>query len=178
MRKAVVAVLVAAAAIVIASVIFVRWPGDAGSYGNGLSAPLRVGGVLDAGTMRIENHGGGPLWVDDTRLHRPDGLTLVGALVTSGNAAIGSANGWPPPTKAKLVQARGYRIPVRSDVDLVVGFRATQPGTWSVEGVDVLYHRRILGVTLKLRDHIGEWIGVCARATKGQPRCTPPDPLR
>jgi hypothetical protein len=176
--KAVVALLVTAAAIGIAGVSLVRWPGDAGSYGNGLSGPLRVGGVLDVGTMRIENRGGGPLWLDDIRLHRPDGLTLVGALVTPGNAAIGSAYGWPPPTKAKLVQARGYRIPAHSDVDLVIGLRAAQPGTWTVEGVDVFYHRRILGVTLKLRDHVGEWIGACARATKRQPRCTPPDPLR
>jgi hypothetical protein len=40
----------------------------------------------------------------------------------------------------------------------------------------VLYHRTILGVAVKLRDHVGVWIGACAR--NGSANCNPPSPPR
>jgi hypothetical protein len=172
--KALVALLVVLVAGAAAGLAFVRWPGDAGSYGNGVGGPLRIGSVFDTGLMQVENHGRTPLTIDEIRLHRPDGLALVGALATPRNPVIGSAHGWPPPSPVHLVPARGYRVPAHGLVNLVIGLRAVRPGSLRVEGVDVLYHRSIFGVTLKLRDHVGVWVGVCARRTAVQPSCDPP----
>ena len=174
MRKALLASLVALAAIGVAAVVLVRWPGNVGSYGFGIGSPLRVGTVLAVGEGGVANHSSRPLTIDRITLHDARGLTLVGALVARGNAAVGALYGWPPHSAAHFFPARGYRVPPHSEVDLVIGVSANHAGQFIDHGVDVSYHRRVVGVTLKLRDHVGAWLGVCARRTAAQPRCAPP----
>jgi hypothetical protein len=164
-------VLVVVAVLTVVGVAFVRWPGDIGDYGNGVGSPARVGQTLSVGLADIDNGTSRPLVIDRVQLHRAVGLTLLGAAVDAGSGAVGMLRGWPP-TGRRLVPARGHRVPAHRRIDLVIGLLADRPGDDGAEGVDVLYHRRILGVTLKLRDHIGVWIGVCAR--RGNANCNPP----
>lgn len=161
--------LVAAAGA--AAVAFVRFPGDVGDYGNGVALPMRVGSAISVGLADVANRGDGPLVIDGVRLHHGSGFTLLGAAVDSGRGAVGAVHGWPPGGRT-LVPARGHRVAAHHRIDLLVGLRADRAGDLTAEGVDVLYHRTVLGIAVKLRDHVGIWIGACARPA--DERCNPP----
>ena len=160
-----------AAAAGAAAVAFVRFPGDVGDYGNGTALPMRVGNAISVGLADVANRGDGPLVIDSVRLHDGNGFTLLGAAVDAGTGAVGAVRGWPPGGRT-LVPARGHRVGAHQRVDLLVGLRAERAGDLTADGVDVLYHRTVLGVTLKLRDHVGIWIGACAR--RADENCNPP----
>ena len=69
----------------------------------------------------------------------------------------------------------GAVVPAHAEFQMVVGLRATARGTFSVRGVDVLYHESWHGLDLRRKAHIGVEIQGCAVTTStGFPRCTLP----
>jgi hypothetical protein len=171
-----VAVVLVAAGAAVAGVVatHVRWPGDVAVYGSSVGSPERLGRTFAVEMGPVPNDSGRPLVVDEVRLHGADGAALTGVLAAHANAGVGATHGWPPKTTVKLQSVRGFRIPPHAEADLVVGIRPTRTGNVGVHGVDLLYHRRILGVTVRFRDHIGIRVALCARHTTREPRCTPP----
>jgi hypothetical protein len=132
---------------------------------------MRVGDAVSVGLVQVANGGGGPLVIERVQLHDGRGFALLGAAVDEGRGAVGAVRGWPP-TGRHLAPARGHRLAAHETVDLVIGLRAERAGDLTAEGVDVLYHRTILGVRVELRGHVGVWIGACARDRDAN--CNPP----
>ena len=66
-------------------------------------------------------------------------------------------------------------IPAHTDVELVVGFRATKPGSFRVRGVDVRYRERWTGVEVKRLTHTGVLVVGCTVAAGAKSaRCRAP----
>jgi hypothetical protein len=151
----------------------VRWPGDVAIYGNSVGAPERVGRTFAVEMGPVPNDSGRPLVIDDVRLHDASGAALTGVLAAHASAGVGASHGWPPKSSVRLEPVSGFRIPPHDEADLVVGIRPTRAGDVVVHGVDLLYHRRILGVAVRFHDHIGIRVALCARHTTREPHCTP-----
>jgi hypothetical protein len=142
----------------------VRWNGSLGhGYGSGVGVPVRVGQTFSVGMTMI--HTNRPVRIESVRLHDPKGrVALVGALVGRVERfAVGTARGFPPsPPGASLRTAYGAVIPAHAEVELVLGFRAVEPGIFRVRGVDVRYRERWPGVEVKRLTHTGVLVVGCA----------------
>jgi hypothetical protein len=137
----------------------VRWSGSLGyGYGNAVSIPMRVGESVSVGMTTIRT--GRRVRIESVRLHgATGGVVLAGALL--GQGGVGTAPGFPPSGTMPLRAAEGAVIPAHANLQLVVGLRATDPGTFRVRGIDVRYLGRWHGVDLRRRTHTGLFVYGC-----------------
>jgi hypothetical protein len=145
----------------------VRWNGGIGhGYGNAVGMPMPVGAAFTFGMDDLRpSH---RIRIEAVRLHHRHGaIELVGAVVhQTDRGMVGALRGFPP--------SRGYG-PMRPAVGAVVeaggaaaleiGLRATQPGTFDIAGIDLLYRERLLGVDVPREAHLGLRIYGCAVRT-------------
>ena len=139
----------------------VRWNGSLGhAYGNAVGIPVHAGQSFSVGMTAIDTSRN--VRIESVRLHRPSGgIALVGALV--GREGVGAVLGFPPAlARMSLRPAVGAVIPAHANLLLVIGFRATKPGTFRLRGVDVRYRERWPGVAAKRLTHTGMLVVGCA----------------
>ena len=140
----------------------VRWQGSLGhGYGNAVGIPMRAGQSVSVGMTAIDTSR--DVRIESVRLHRPSaGIVLVGARV--GRQGVGAVLGFPPTSPRMPLPAVGAVIPAHANVLLVVGLRATKPGTFRVRGIDVRYRERWPGVEVKRLTHTGTLVVGCVVA--------------
>ena len=126
----------------------IRWNGGiGGQYGNYVGVPVHVQRPFSIGMAELK--AGGRVRIESVRLHRPaGGVVLVGALVHPITRGLTGSDDRFPPTfpRAPMRAADGAILPAHSAAGLVVGLAATREGTFSVQGVDVLYRESWHGI--------------------------------
>jgi hypothetical protein len=151
----------------------VRWPGGLGSYGNRVGLPVRVDAPFSIGMGAIDAKR--PIRIEAVRLHDASGgVVLHGALVSTEHGMV-VRRGFPPWSHGAH-SAEGAVVPAHVPVTLLVGLRATRPGDFFVDGVDILYRERWFGVDVRRRAHFGlQAVGCAVRTTESLPQCTVPE---
>jgi hypothetical protein len=146
-------VLVAAAALASAVVALssnhdAQSAGPLGPAGNHdwqcLPAKLREPDTFGAELLRNSSHA--TISIDRVELASARHLIIIGAYLVPGNAGVGTAHGFPPPSSEvrepywrERGTAPGYRVPPGRWINVVVGLDRTAT-VGSTAGIEVAYH--------------------------------------
>ena len=156
--------LLAAAAIAAAVIVVTRSGGGRGPLVPLIDGKVGVGVVLHlgqsasiSGPLIIRNKSGQTLTLDRVEpIGLQNGLDLRGAYILSRPNAIGEAHGYKVPGNGQALP--GARVPAHSQVELVIGVKATKLGRHLFTALDVLYHSG--GTTYRRNVPMG--VAVCA----------------